>query len=358
MNIPTEILVIILGEMAAGQLRLFRSLRWAFRNFATANEYQIVFAALKNDLYRTASKLYYRHIYDPRPLRSTLQFHDLYQVARRCDSARTLALLLTRNYLMILLRDSGNAGIASNQAYSITKVAENIYPYIIGLFHFLEHYRNALVTFVPDPRHATSPQTMNSQIERRLLAQYNQETVYRLCCVYHVLLELFRRRIPRIRIITMSYLLRVPRPTNGIAIDACYLDIFVFGGLEAVRDVMGEASIRARVDHVLAHYSKKIAIPLPLDYDSRNYETLVSLPRPEVPELDHRTATDICRRLPLATDFLNIGNAALRPFSRLCKRDTEGKKFLRYLATHEGAEPKLLSQRGRRERQTDVFLRG
>ena len=88
MKLPTEILITLLGEMAAGQLPLFRSLCRAFHNFVTANERPIVFSALMNDKYRTASRLYYRHIYYSRLPQDTLHFADLYQLARRCDSAR------------------------------------------------------------------------------------------------------------------------------------------------------------------------------------------------------------------------------------------------------------------------------
>lgn len=89
--------------MAAGQLPLFRSLCRAFHNFVTANERPVVFSALMNDKYRTRSRLYYRHIYYPRLPQNALYVADLYQLARRCDSTPSLALL---NHLLDLIRTS------------------------------------------------------------------------------------------------------------------------------------------------------------------------------------------------------------------------------------------------------------
>lgn len=343
MKLPVEILTTILSEMAAAHLPLFRSLCRACHDFVTANEHRIVFYALKNDLYSTASKLYYRHIYYPRPPPNILHVDDLYQVTRRCDSARHLAFLLAQNHFIDLIRASEHTGLAPNQACSVTKVAENIYPYIIGLFHFLENHRHALATFVADPRYATSIRSPSSQIEIRLLALYNEETVYRLCCLYHLLVKIACQQIPASQIVTMSSVLRLPPPSDFFSqLDHSYLDLFVFGGLEAFRDVVTQTSVLARVDYLLAHYSKVTPISLPVKYKGRTHARLVSLPKPILPELGRQAAIDTCRRLPSTIIILDLLNAGLWGYGWGLRRHIEEGKFLGYLATHEGAEPKLL----------------
>lgn len=342
MKLPVEILTTILSEMAAAQLPLFRSLCRAAHDFVTANEHGIVFSALKKDLYRTASKLYYRHIYYPRPQPNILHVDDLYQVARRCDSARALAFLLAQDHFMDLIRTSEHTGVAPNHACCVKKVAENIYPYIIGLFHFLEKYRHALATFVADTRYTNSIRTPGSQIERRLLAQYNKETVYRLCCLYHLLMKIAHQRLPQSNLVTMSMILRLSSPAGCIQPDASYLDLFIFGGLEAFRDVVAQTSVSARVDYLLAHYNKVTPITLPVKYKRRSHATLVPLPKPILPELGHQTAIDTYRRLPFTELILDLANAGLWGYDWGLQQRIEEGKFLGYLATHEGAEPKLL----------------
>lgn len=341
MRLPVEILALILGELAAGQLTVFRCLCRAFHDSVTANEYAIASSILKTDLYRTASKLYYRHIYCPRPPPNTLHLDDLYQLARRCDSARHLALLLAQNHIESLIRTAELAGIAPDQAYSVTKVAENIYPYIIGLFHFLEEYRFALATFVPDPS-CTTATTPSSQISRRLLAQYNQETVDRLRILYGILLAITEQKVPRIDLVTLDAPLRVPFYTHISESDASYLDIFVFGGLEAVRDIIAQTSVSAGVDYIVAHFSKATPFQLPFNYKHRYHATLVPLPKPLLPELDRQTAIDIYSRLPSAHSLMLMSEPALWGWG-MAWLNAEDKKFLGYLATHEGSEPKLLS---------------
>ena len=338
-KLPLEILIILLGQMAAEQLPLFRSLCRTFRNIVTASESAIVTAALKNDRYRTASKLHYRHIYYPRPPPNILHLADLYRVACRCDSARNLALLLAQKHIIGLIRASNNTGIAPNQACSITRIADNVYPYIIGLFHFLENYRFALATFVPDPTYAYSytifARRPSSQIERQLLAQYNKETIYRLCCLYHQLLKIVEKKVPRVDLPTLPGQTSAPWTSN-------YLEVFSFGGLQAVRDVIVKRTIKSRVKYILAHYNNTTAIKLPFFHGGRKHRKLVPLPKPILPGLDHQMRSNLCRRLPSATNLLELQNAGLWGYPLEADKVVEEGKFLGYLATHDGAEPKLL----------------
>ena len=214
MELPLEILIVLLGEMPAEQLPLFRSLCRAFHDFVATHQSHIVTAALRNGRYRTASKLYYPHIFYPRPPPITLHVNDLYLLSCRCDSARNLASLLAEHHVIDLIRASQNSGIAPNQACSITQVADNLYPYVISLFHFMESYRYALATFVPYPNYAYScidfARKPSSQIERQLLAQYNTLTVYRLCFLYDILLKIVKQKIPQENLACLPRQLALP----------------------------------------------------------------------------------------------------------------------------------------------------
>lgn len=330
-KLPLEILIILLGAMAAEQLSLFRRLCKAFHKVVKENESAIVTAALKNDFYRTASKLYYQHIYFPRPPPNTLHLNDLYRLARRCDSARNLAFLIAQNEIIDLIRDSENTSIAPDQDCSVSQITANLYPYIVALFHFLENYRFSLATFVPDPHltysYTTFARRPSSQIEGQLLAHYNKETVFRLCSLYYILLEIVEEKLPQEDITTLPFR----------SFDFNYLQILIFGGLEAVRDVIAKDSISTRVRYIRAHYDQTMVVP-----DTSYHRNLIPLPKPILQKLDHQMTSHLCRRLPSAEDLLNLENAGGWGYPGEVDEDVEEGKFLEFLATHDGAEPRLL----------------
>ena len=330
-KLPLEILILLLGVMAAEQLPLFRCLCKAFHKIVTENEAAIVLAALKNDWYRTASKLYYRHIYYPRPPPNTLHLNDLYRLARLCDSARNLAFLIAQNEIIDLIRDSEHTSITPDQDCSVTQIAANLYPYIVTLFHFLGNFRISLASFIPDPHVAYSytifARRPSSHIERQLLAQYNKETVFQLCSLYYILLEIVEGKLPREDITTLPFR----------SFDFNYLQILVFAGLEAVRDVIAKGSISTRVRYIRSHYDQTMVVP-----DTSSHRDLVPLPKSILPRLDHQMTSHLCRRLPLAEDLLNLENAGGWGYPGEIDEDAEEGKFLEYLATHDGAEPRLV----------------
>lgn len=52
-----------------------------------------------------------------------------------------------------------------NQDCVSTKVVENVYPYIIGVFHFFENYPAALASFAPNPGGGRSAQRLRANTE-------------------------------------------------------------------------------------------------------------------------------------------------------------------------------------------------
>lgn len=140
----------------------------------------------------------------------------------------------------------------------------------------------------------------------------------------------------------MSMLLRISLYGHFILFGGSYLEIFVFGGHEAVRDVIAQTSISARVDYVLAHFSKTTPIQLKVTHNGRHHTTLVPLPKPLLPELDYQTTTDTCVLLPSSPNkLLRHWNEGLWGDSRDLDGYVKKEKFLGYLATHEGAEPEF-----------------
>ena len=337
MELPLEVFIILLGEIAAEQLLpLFRSLCQRFHDIVATHQSPIVTAAFRNGRYRTVSKLYYPHIFSPRPPPMTLHVNDLYLLACRCDSARKLAHLLAEHHVIDLIRASQHSGIAPSQACSITQISDNIYPYVIGLFHFMDSYRSALATSDHhDDSHKGFAQIFSSRTEIQLLAQYNNLTVYRLCYLYNLLLRIVQQKIPSVGLACLPRRLGLPYRCMS------YLDIFIFGGLEAVSDVMVKRSIRIRVEHLRAHYSKSAANSLSYSTD-RAYTSSVILPKAILPWLDDQMTSDLCRRLPPAAYFLHPWDTGLSSFPLNVSQDVADGEFLEYLATHDGAEPKLL----------------
>ena len=255
-------------------------------------------------------------------------------MARRCDGARSLAFLVAQSQLIDSIRDSvcnsRRAVVAPNQACSTTKVAENVYPYIIAMFHFFEKYRAALATSAP-----TSAKKI-----KELLAQYNKETAYRIRCLYHLLLEIIKQKFPPLNLLRTSRLLNVPCLTDIARSDRLYLEMFVFGGLEAVTDIIAQTSLRARRDHLIAHYAATTAISALVTDDSKCH--LIPLPKPLLPKLDYKTTTKISCRLS-RLKWLFKSDASIWGESWFLGEGAAAAGFLEYLVTHEGAEPELMS---------------
>ena len=137
----------------------------------------------------------------------------------------------------------------------------------------------------------------------------------------------------------MSMLLRIPLYGPFDLFGGSYLEIFVFGGLEAVRDVIAQTSISARVNYVLAHFSKTTPIQLKITHNGRHHTMLVPLPKPLPPELDDQTTPNTCIRLPSSPNkLLSQWNEGLWGDSRNNDGYAKKGKYLGYLATHEGAE--------------------
>ena len=100
MGLPLELQLMILAQMTAGQLHLFRDLCGGFRDRGTGSEDHIVSSALKNDSHYTASTLYHPYLRHRLPRANTLQINDLDEVARRCEGARRLAFLVAESHLV------------------------------------------------------------------------------------------------------------------------------------------------------------------------------------------------------------------------------------------------------------------
>ena len=202
------------------------------------------------------------------------------------------------------------------------KFVKNVIPYMLALSHFLECYRNKLADDIPD----SDP--VNRRFADPILSQtYNKESIYRISALYHILYQVLGRHLYRrndkCRPITMAALLKIGRcsytgSTNKYAPDIT--DVFAFGGLDAVNDVIAQPTMKLSLSVLEEHFTR--ACPeLGARAHIMNTSTLA--------QVDRARAERICRRLPRRNEPILF----IRPFTIA--------SFYKHLTTYEGDEPKL-----------------
>lgn len=309
----------IIAAQGTGQLQAIRSSGGLHNVILLENNYDIVQNAFNgnNCLSYTAKSLYYSLYWPLNP-----GFDYLFRIARRCNIAKELAVALAAPLQKAHDLSSSKSEPTGNRfdQASHDQFIRNIQPYMVALAHFFGCLHDEYA---------------NRNIEISILiSRYNRETVYRTCGLFYMLKLSLKQILDQelddafhgTSTIVLDMLLRIA----GTRYTDC-IDVFVFSGLEAVKDIMVQPTLAHRLSIAEDHFAK--AFP---DSLTRTH----ALPRSILPEIDCTAAVRICRLLPprrfqfLDLDHLHVGGF---PLGR-CSRKQELNRFYEHLVTGESSQ--------------------
>ena len=315
-NLPTEIQVTALCAMTAAELIDFRCCSVACNAVYMANESAIVRGVLKNVYYHTASTLY-----GTASATGPLQFECLKCIARRCSIVEMLATSIAEHHV--------GQGLATT-----IKMGENLRPYLLAIGHFFEEYRIGLPKF---PRRYLT--FTLAKFEGAILkANYNEETVRRMCLTYKILNQILDQKFiggkPTIQD-QLPY--RTPWKPSPLA----PVDMYIFGGLEMVMDIVTHSRLTDRLKYAASHFSKTTPAPMPVVGGN---SLAVALP-PSVlgRRLSLNKSALICELFPHPGPLL-VSRLEYCGFSRVepAEELDMDRDFLEYLKSYDGEEPQLV----------------
>lgn len=339
-KLPTEIKDLVLFFLAAQDVHHLQAVRRTSRSSNTTilvSEHKIVWCALnsQNSPYHTAHRLY-----DDLDQGVDRNFGYLFGMARRCEIAKQLAIAIADNLQTsqsLLLGRRLDEGLDEPSRNRFIKNAE---PYVLALANFFECYRNRLASWVngiprPNPARSTSERVQFSILSGR----YNKETMYRICALYHLLKCIVSHKLTRLYLthqrarITMRS--HIHPGVGGIAFFNGPIDLFTFGGLEAIKDIVAETDPSRYSgiveDHLARAYPYQIA---------RSHNLLPST----LPVISRAAAHQVLSLLPHgAQPFLSYyspGSDGVPNERRPLEQELDC--FYEHLTTYEGGEPELV----------------
>ena len=274
----------ILCYMAVQNLRRLKAIRASSRLFKEAVEMHY---AIFLDAFTSRSSV---SLYKP----AKYEFQNLFRVARRCQISKELSSALADELLVI----HPSLPLTRLERSSYDRFIKNVQPYLLALGHFLERYRDRLAKYSLTNHRPVSPIPC-IQVEHSILSSsYDAETVYRICVLYDMLKRILDHDLNahaiRRRPNNMFDLHNVSRRNYTDS-----LDIFIFGGLEAVKDFLAEPDPGNYPFINAIHLAR--ACPHVLQNRRAPKLSLSRLPKfspSTLPELDQLATQNICQLLP------------------------------------------------------------
>ena len=286
---------------------------------------------------------YASRIYDDSHQPVIPDFKSFYRIARICDIAKSLAVALAAQlekppnlhcspqYLPSSPFDPASSG----------RFVKNVLPYMLALGHFFECYRDGLDNYVPDPG-PVNPRRSPSDIvaDSIICSRYNRETRYRIYALYLVLKRILDEhlfsRTHENHLITMATLLDIRGCSYTYSTEryeADSTDVFTFGGLDAVKDVIAQPTIELRLGVLEDHFTR--ACP---EHIARAH----TLPPSTLSQVDRASAARICRLLPrCSVPVLDIGPRIVNVGQYYTFEREDLESFYKHMTTYEGDEPNL-----------------
>ena len=307
----------------AEQLKGIRRTNSHLNRTILINQFDIVQCLFnsRKSLIGTASRLY-NTLY--RPVNPGITY--LFRIARHCDIAKQLAFVLT-----VHIQNPG--GRFDELAYG--RFIRNISPYLLALGHFWESYRDGLANHIPYPQNADHSRTVEDLILR---SRYDRLTIRRICALHYMLTQFLNKQIGnrthQSRTIAMPLLANVRGTNDTDSTD--YTDVFTFGGLEAVKDVMVQPTPTQRLNILEDHFAR--ACPASMTHTH-------ALPPSTLGTVGRATAERICRLLPPRNHpvlwLKNHGDFAEFRYSPGAYEELCLDHLYEYLVSYEGDEPQL-----------------
>ena len=220
---------------------------------------------------------------------------------------------------------------------SYNRFIRNVQPYVLALAHLLECYRDELARCaLPTNPKASHPIPCVDLKQSILSSRYDEETAYRICTLYDMLKRILDHDLDNHgnshQSSNMFDLHDVHRHNHTVS-----LNIFVFGGLEAVKDLLLEPDPGCYSSIIDDHFAK--ACP-----DARPPPHRHSLPPSTLRRLDRPDIRKICQLLPDHPHRIpNLHRLRFAEFPAPRGWRKRGlDRFYRHLVSHKGKMPTLV----------------
>ncbi len=169
----------------------------------------------------------------------------LVALSHRCHVAEALGRSLATFHLQEIYSCSSSTALArSPHAHKVAIVNDNLRPYLVIISHMLEVYRSSMAKIVQDKRSVEETRLQACRSERAIMKQY--ASAERTPLVFEFLKKtLFRQLRPA------SYATFLERRIRGwtepSANDDKVMSLMVFGGVDAIRRVLGVQTYNMRI---------------------------------------------------------------------------------------------------------------
>ena len=319
-----------LAAQNVGQLQAIRGFSRFLNKSIKVNEYTLVRDALtsRDSRYYIVHSLY-RGLYKP----INPGFRYLFSMARHYEIAKGLSSALADK----LVHKHPSLPLKRLKRSSYDRFIRNVEPYVLALAHFLECYRDELANYAVSANQTTFIPIPCVVVERLILSsRYDEETVYRICTLYDMLKGILDRDLNSHGIShRSSNMFELHDVIRRNYTDS--LNIFVFGGLEAVKDLLAEPDPASYHSIIDAHFKRAYPDTMP---PTRPH----NLPPSILRRLDWEASRKICQLLPDHPHrILNLHRLrfAGHPAPR-CWRERGIDRFYQHLVKYEGEEPGLV----------------
>lgn len=321
LHLLPELQLIVMCQMSLVDLLSFRLVCQTFNGIVRSNQSSIVKYFTSHGNLRKFAMLY-------QPLPAPLELDVLLGLSHRYYVVEHLATFLGKFHLVQSANDHRVEPpiLFERPEYvaAVEVLAQNMKPYLLMLYHFLETYREKLAETVLVS--GISIEDQRSRIEAEIIRRYNGYILNRLCAMSDFLIKVTARRLRAAA--NAGKLERLLRGwSQNPATEAQCIELLVIGTLETVNKTIAISGFPERIAAIEKHLQDFSIMKKPDRRTSRNIavrsltgrsstsdvstSTPFSTPfHPLMQPLDQETVGRIIKLLPDRDDFLKIERLA------------------------------------------------
>lgn len=242
----------------------------------------------------------------------------LFNLSHRWHVVNHIAIFLARFHLIQAHHlTSPNLVEQPENAALVNNMAQNMRPYLLMLYHFIEMYRAALAESVNSYKNVADipSEDLSNRVEAQILRHYNGHVIHRLCAMSNFLIKVIVRRLR-----PASYAGGFERLLRGWSRDpaseAQCMELLIIGSLETVNTTVTLSGFPARIAAIERHLQEFSSMQQPDRRPSRRMSVIsrrsksisddVTPSNTIMRPLDLETVKRISRVLPARDDFLKI----------------------------------------------------
>lgn len=321
LHLLPELQLIVMCQMSLVDLLNFRLVCQTFNGIVRSNQSSIVKYFTSHGKLRKFAMLY-------QPLPAPLELDVLLGLSHRYHAVEHLATFLGKFHLVQSANDHRVEPpiLFERPEYvaAVEVLAQNMKPYLLMLYHFLETYREKLAETVLV--NGISIEDQRNRIEAEIIRRYNGYILNRLCAMSDFLIKVTARRLRAAA--NAGKLERLLRGWSlNPATEAQCIELLVIGTLETVNKTIAISGFPERIAAIEKHLqdfsimkkpdrrtSRNIAVRS-LTGKSSNSDVSISTPfstpfHPLMQPLDQETVGRIIKLLPDRHEFLKIERLA------------------------------------------------